>query len=118
LAYKKELTGINSFLIGNSKADKMNKIYQLFCNNAGIKKPKNIPKCLVYPIGFLLELIYTLFRFKKSPILTRGRVNMFYDNVEYSIKKANKKLKFKNKFGLNEAIKNTVDWYKKNNFID
>ncbi len=43
---------------------------------------------------------------------------MFYDNVEYSIKKANKKLKFKNKFGLNEAIKNTVDWYKKNNFID
>ena len=117
LALQKKLKGINCFLIGNNKVEKMNNIYKIFCREAGFKKPMNLSKWLVYPIGFILELFYILFNFKKPPILSRSRVNMFFDNIEYSTKKAKEVLGFENHFGLEDAIKKTVNWYKQNNFI-
>ncbi len=116
-AYKKHLVGINCILIGNEKAESMDKIYRLFCLEAGIRKPFNIPKILVYPIAFKLELLYTIFRAKKPPLLTRGRVNMFYDNIEFSVKKAEELLGFTNQYTLEEGIKKTVAWYKEQKLI-
>ncbi len=117
LAFQKKLKGINSFLIGNEKTEYMNKIYTLFCKEAGFKKPLNIPKAVIYPVAFILELFYTLFDIKTSPILTRSRVNMFYDNIGYSIEKAKNILKYKQEITLEEGIKRTVAWYKTNNYI-
>ncbi len=116
-AYKKQLKGINCFIIGNQKAEYMNRVYELFCSEAGIKKPANIPKTFIYPVAFMMELAYTLFRSNKPPLLTRGRVNMFYDNIEYSVKKAEKLLDFKNSYSLEEGIKKTVAWYKERGLI-
>lgn len=117
LVFQKKLNGIHSFLIGNKNAEKMDKIYTIFCREAGIKKPKNLAKWIIYPAGFALELFCTLINSKNPPLLTRGRVNMFYDNIEYSIKKAKTVLGFENKYNLEKAIKNTVNWYKENNYI-
>jgi 2-alkyl-3-oxoalkanoate reductase len=117
LAFQKKLTGINRTIIGNKNVDYADKIYSIFCNEAGIKKPKNIAKQIVYPIGFLLELIYTLFSIKNVPLLTRGRVNMFYDNIEYSTLKAEELLGFTNNFSIEEGIKKTVNWYKENSLV-
>lgn len=116
-AFKKKLNGINCILIGNQKAESMNKIYELFCTEAGIKKPLNIPKAIVYPAAFMMELLYTAFHVKKPPLLTRGRINMFYDNIEFSIKRAEQLLGFRNKYSLEEGIKKTVAWYKEQNLI-
>jgi len=116
-AYKKKLKGINSFIIGNQKSEYMNKIYELFCFEAGIKKPANIPKTLIYPVAFFMELLYTVCHSKKPPLLTRGRVNMFYDNIEYSVKKAEKILGYKNAYSLEEGIKKTVAWYREKRLI-
>ena len=82
-----------------------------------MKKPKNIAKQIVYPIGFLLELFYTIFSMKNAPLLTRGRVNMFYDNIEYSTLKAEELLGFTNDFSIEKGIKKTVEWYKENSLI-
>lgn len=117
LAYKKKLKGIHRIIIGNRERAKMDTLYSLFCKELGIKKPKNLSKVVSYPAGFLLELIYTLSASKKPPLLTRGRVNMFYDNIEYSVKKAEDLLSFKNKYSLEEGIKRTVNWYKERNLI-
>lgn len=117
LAFQKKLKGIHSFLIGNKIVCKLNSIYEMFCKETGLEKPKNMPKWIIYPIGFFLELLYTIINFKNPPLLTRGRVNMFYDNIEYSTKKAEKILGFKNEYDLKKSIKNTVNWYKKNNYI-
>ncbi|MCK4260313.1 MAG: NAD-dependent epimerase/dehydratase family protein [Halanaerobiales bacterium] len=117
LAFEKQLTGINCILIGNQKAESMDKIYKLFCSEAGIKKPLNILKAIVYPAAFIMELLYTIFNSKKPPLLTRGRVNMFYDNIEFSVKRAEQLLGFKNEYSLEEGIKKTVMWYKEQNFI-
>ncbi|PKM89530.1 MAG: NAD-dependent epimerase [Firmicutes bacterium HGW-Firmicutes-12] len=117
LAYTKQLIGTNCILVGNQQAESMEKIYRLFCLEAGIKKPGNIPKALTYPLAFLLELIYTVFHASKPPLLTRGRVNMFYDNIEFSIEKAKRLLGFTNDYTLEEGIKKTVKWYKEQGLI-
>lgn len=117
LAYKKELKGINSILVGNEHPENMNKIYQLFCSEAGFKKPGNMPKALTYPAAFFMELLFTLFNSPNPPLLTRGRVNMFYDNIEFSIEEAKKLLGFKNSFSLEEGVKRTVLWYKQQGLI-
>lgn len=117
LAYKKGLKGINSFIIGNKTAEYMDNIFALFCNEAGFKKPANAPKALFYPIGFAMELFYTLIDAKKPPALTRGRVNMFYDSIEYSVKKAEDVLGFKCEYTLGQGIAGAVKWYKENGYL-
>ena len=59
LAYRKQLTGLNCILVGNEQAESMDRIYGLFCSKAGLKKPRNLPKVLTYPVALLMELLYT-----------------------------------------------------------
>lgn len=117
MIFVKKLSGINRFIIGNEQAEPMDKIFSTFCKVAAIKKPINLPKFISYPLGFCLELLYTLFKMKHPPLLTRGRVNTFYDNIEYSINKARVEVGFKNEYTLEEGIKNTVIWYRENNLL-
>ncbi|MEL7564115.1 MAG: NAD-dependent epimerase/dehydratase family protein [Dehalobacterium sp.] len=117
LAYLHQLPGVQSIIIGNQEADKMDRIYGLFCEQAGVRKPLNMPKCISYPIGFFMEFIYTLFNLKSAPLLTRGRVNMFYDNIEYATAKAERLIGFKNKYGIEEGIERTVNWYQNQKLI-
>ena len=117
LACTSEIKGIERIIAGNRTAERMDLIYTLFCRELNKSKPKNLPKFLVYPAGFLSELIYTIVGAKKPPMLTRARVNMFYDNIEYSTEKARVILGFETKFPLAEAIRHTVEWYKREEFI-
>lgn len=117
IAYERKLEGVNAFIIGNKEVHLMDEIYKVFCDKAQIRKPRRLPKALVYPVAFFLELFYTLFRIKKPPLLTRGRVNMFYDNIEYSTKKADEVLGFVSIYSIEEGIQKTVDWYKRNKLI-
>ncbi len=117
LAYTKKLAGRHSILIGNKQTESMDRIYGLFCSEAGLKKPRNLPKALSYPVALLMELLYTLFNSQSPPLLTRGRVNMFYDNLEVSVEKAERILGFRNAFSLEEGIKRTVGWYKEQGLI-
>ena len=117
LAFRKGLSGVHKIIVGNKESEYMDTIYSTFCKELGIKKPVNIPKSIVYPIGFLMEFFAQLFNLKSPPLLTRSRVNMFYDNIEYSTKKAQGILLFTNKYTLKEGIKRTVKWYRDNNLI-
>ncbi|MDP2924460.1 MAG: NAD-dependent epimerase/dehydratase family protein [Candidatus Omnitrophota bacterium] len=112
LAFNKRLKGIQRIIIGDQVCEYMDNIFSLFCQYAGVKKPKLLPKWMVYPLGFFSELLYTICNVKSPPLLTRGRVNMFYDNIEYSTRNAEQVLGFKSRYSLNEGIKNTVTWYK------
>ncbi len=117
LAYTKKLAGTNCILVGNEKAESMDRIYGLFCSAAGLKKPGNLPKAFVYPAAFLMELIYTVIQTPSPPLLTRGRVNMFYDNIEFSVEKAKRILGFKNAYSLEDGIQRTVAWYKEQGLL-
>jgi nucleoside-diphosphate-sugar epimerase len=117
LAFKKRLSGINRIIVGNQKAESMDDICSAFCREANVKKPLNAPKWLVYPFALVMELLYTALSLKTAPLLTRGRVNMFYDNIEYSIEKARKLLGFTNNFDLKEGVGKTVQWYQKQQLL-
>lgn len=117
LAYQRDMKGINRFIIGNEQADYMDDLYRLFCEKAGLKKPMNVSKWMMYPIGFLMEFFHTSFGIQSPPLLTRGRVNMFYDNIQYLTKKANDVLGFQCEYSLERGIENTVAWYKENGYL-
>ena len=116
-AYIKRPAGISRFIIGNRKRIYMDRIYELFCSEMGVRKPGILPKYLVYPFAFVMELLYTVLAIKHPPLLTRGRVNMLYDNIEYSTRKAREELLFVNKYSIEEGIKKTIQWYKQNKLI-
>lgn len=115
LAFCKRLKGVQRIIIGDGICEYMDSILSKFCEYAEVSKPKLLPKWMVYPLGFLWELFYTIFNAPKSPLLTRGRVNMFYDSIEYSTSKAEQVLGFKSRCNLKEGIKKTVAWYKERN---
>lgn len=117
-AFEKRLDGINSFIIGNEQAPLMDYFYTVLCSEAGIKKPQRLPKAPLYPLAFILELVHTVLRIKTPPLLTRGRLNMFYDNIEYSTSKAKEQLGFEAEYSIEDGIERTVNWYRKHKLID
>lgn len=117
LAYKSNITGVHRIIIGNKEAELQENIYKIFCEKAGLKKPKNIPKTLIYPVALIMELFASLFKLKNPPLLTRGRVNMFYDNIEYNTIKAKKILGFETELNLEESIEKAVNWYKDKGYL-
>jgi nucleoside-diphosphate-sugar epimerase len=112
LAFQKRLKGVHRIIIGNPDSEYMDKIFGLFCKFADVKKPALLPKWVAYPPALVLESLFTIFNAKNPPVLTRGRVNMFYDNIEYSPRLAEEILGFKSRYSLDEGIRNTVNWYK------
>lgn len=116
-AFVKRPVGVNRILIGNARINRMEEIYSLFCKELGIKKPANLPKALVYPIGLLNELFAELFRLKKPPLLSRARVNMMYDNIAYNTERAERIISFRAEMPIETGIARTVQWYRNNNLI-
>lgn len=117
LAYKKGLTGINEFLACDKFAEYQQVIYGKFRKYAGYQAPILLPKSIIYLPALVMELLYTLFGSKKASLLTRARVNMFYDNIEYSAEKTIRELNYIPDYDLDEGIEKTVNWYKSNNYI-
>ncbi len=117
LVFQKQVSGMTRIIIGNREPENMQSIYDLFCREAGVKKPRNIPKWTIYPLALLLESLYALLQRNSPPLLTRSRVNMFYDSIGFSTVRAEKLLGFKNQISLEEGIHKTVQWYKKNNWL-
>jgi nucleoside-diphosphate-sugar epimerase len=117
LAAQKPLPGVERMLLGNPGPHPMHKIFRLFCIEAGLEPPRLLPKWAVYPPAMLLECIGTILRSRKSPLLTRGRVNMFYDSIGYSSDKAARLLGFTCQYTLEEGIHNTVQWYRDNGYL-
>lgn len=111
LAYQKSLPGIHRFIIGNENTEPMCDIYQKFCQAANLNFPRMLPKWVVYPIGFFMELFSTVLKRKSPPLLTRARVNMLYDSIAYKTEKAFQLLSFRCKTDTLSGIQKTVDWY-------
>lgn len=109
--------GFNSYIIGNKTINTQEEIFTLICREMGKRKSANLPKFVTWPIGFSAELFASLLNMKNPPFLTRARVNMFYDSICYSTQKAENELSFTCRYSLEEGIRNTVQWYKKNELI-
>jgi nucleoside-diphosphate-sugar epimerase len=117
LACTANLTGIRRIILGNPSTDKMDDIYRAFCREAGLKKPFLLPKIVTYPLGFILELAWHVMGIKTPPLLTRARVNLFYDSIGYNSAKSSELLHLDHLVPLEEGIRRTVKWYRENKFL-
>lgn len=117
LAYQKRLQGVNEFLAVAPRAEYQYQLFDLFCKKAGFKTLHRLPKPLTYPPAFLTELLYTVFRIKSTPLISRARVNTFYDNIEYSSEKLCRELGFVPDYTFEESVDNTISWYKENKYL-
>jgi nucleoside-diphosphate-sugar epimerase len=117
LAAQRKVRGVERIIIGSPTAQPMHRVFGLFCQEAGLAPPRSLPKWALYPVGFGLELAYCLARARRPPLLTRGRVNMFYDSIQYATDKARRILGFECNHALEDGIRRTVGWYKANHFL-
>jgi nucleoside-diphosphate-sugar epimerase len=84
----------------------------------GIKPPKwSVPFHLAYFMAFLMEVLYKVLRIKSAPLLTRYRISNGGRDYHFSIEKAISVLQFKPAIALDEAIRQTVSWYKRHRKI-
>lgn len=114
---QKKLPGIHRIILSSPVNERMDRILEQYCRFAGVRKPWPLPKWLLYGPATLLEFVYTIAKVKHPPVLTRGRVNMFTDNLEFSSEKARTLLGFTASTPLEDGIRKTVDWYKANGFL-
>jgi len=117
LASQKRLPGVERFIIGAETAEPMHQVFGQFCREAGLPTPCLLPKWGTYPVAFALEMACTLARSRQPPLLTRSRVNMFYDSICYSTAKARRLLGFQCDHTLEQGIRQTVAWYKNNDYL-
>jgi nucleoside-diphosphate-sugar epimerase len=117
LAYKSNLKGIHKILAVDPEPKLQYQLLDALTEEAGLAKPKRIPKSTIYPPAFILEALYKLIGIDTPPPISRARVNIFYDNIEYSCKKAQHLLGFTPDHTFQEGVANTVKWYKENNLL-
>lgn len=114
---KKDLTGINIFIIGNEYPPLAKEYIENYAKSLGAKAPKSIPEGFFQPVGFILEALYKLLRKKNAPLLTRARVKMLYCNNIYDVSKAENELGFIAQTPLAQGIEDTVRWWKENQYL-
>ncbi|MBU0676442.1 MAG: NAD-dependent epimerase/dehydratase family protein [Proteobacteria bacterium] len=117
LAYQQKIPGVERIIIGNRESELMATTHTLFCREAGFVRPRHMPKWPLYPVAFFLELAYGICHSGTAPLLTRGRLNMMYDNIKYSTSKASSLLNFTSRYSLEEGVRRTVQWYKEKGLI-
>jgi dihydroflavonol-4-reductase len=88
-------------------------LFPLFAEKLGIPaKPLAIPKLLVMPAAFLVDLLhFTVWR-KKMPIFSTYIVQTATHDLHFSSQKARREIGFKTQVELHEGLKRTVEWYK------
>ncbi len=117
LVLRKNLRGINIFIIGNEDPPLAREYLRIFSQELGKKLPAYIPEIIFAPIGFFLELCYKMFKKNEAPMLTRARAKVFYCNNIFEPSKAKNELGFIARTPLEIGIKKTVRWYRQNGFL-
>jgi nucleoside-diphosphate-sugar epimerase len=112
----KGLTGINIFNVGSKKVNTLTQFWGEICKKLRRTNPIYLPKWIIYPIGLMMELTYTLFGSKKAPLLTRARVNMGYSNNIYDTKKIHSLIRFK-ETKLSDGVSETIKWWRDNGYL-
>lgn len=104
------------YIITNEKTYSFKEIIRAISNEVGkkvfiIKIPKLIAQIIIAP----MELMSKIFKFK--PIFTLKRIESMTANRVFSVEKAKKDLKYKQEISMEEGIKETIAWYKSNNYL-
>ena len=91
----------------------MKYFYNKICENLKVKPPKtNIPYKAAFPFVSLIDLIHRIFLRKIFPKVCIYTLKVAKYNLYFKSDKAKKELGFESKVPIDDAIKQTVEWYK------
>lgn len=97
--------------VTDGNRETLKEMFTAIAKEFGVKpKFKNIPAPIAKFTASLVELIYKLFRIKKDPLITKFSVWQNCVDYSFNITKL-KKIGFKPKISMKNAIKKTVEWY-------
>lgn len=88
-------------------------LFTLFADKLGIPvKVKSIPKLLLYPIAFTIDLVYMTLLRNKMPIISTYIVNTATHNIHFTAAKAVNQIGYTPQVKLNQGLQKTVEWYR------
>jgi len=112
-ATKNEAIG-ETFIISDGLDINWKQFIEKICQELQSPKPRiSINFKIAYAMAILMESIYKLFHIKTAPLITRYRICNAGRDYHFSIEKAQKILGFFPRIDIDEAIRTTVEWYKK-----
>ena len=104
------------YILTGAEAITLNQFVQEIADVLDAPFPKlRLPVMPVYWAGYLCELICKPLGI--DPPLYRRRVDFFRKDRSFDTSKARQQLSFVPKTKLNQAIKLTADWYRKNGYL-
>jgi nucleoside-diphosphate-sugar epimerase len=103
--------GIRVYHVGPREVPLQYEYFAKFARQLGIRQPRPMPRWLLLPFVFLLELLYRCFRSKTPPLLTRARLEMFYASNVYDTQAMARDLEFTADTPLEWGVRVTVRWW-------
>jgi len=115
LAFKKNKKSCERFIVVSEPQPSFNELIDSI--DSSMKKKAvilHMPKSIFIFAGYLFEKLGNLFNF--APLINSVRARSMTSNRIYNIDKI-KKLGYKQENNLQDSIKKTINWYKKNAYI-
>jgi len=79
-----------------------------------VKAPKlSVPYWFMYPLVYLLEAVYKLFKSREAPILTLYRIRIMHKDLAFSNKRMKDEIGYEPPLSLEKTVDSTIDFYKK-----
>lgn len=106
-----------TYIIAGERFVSFNELVELIANALDVKKPKmRFPFFWpVWAAALLCEIV--CYPLRIDPPIFRRRVDIFRKDRAFDISKARNELGFEPKVGLEEGIKKTAEWYKKEGYL-
>ncbi len=117
LAYENENAVGEKYILGGDAPVSLNQWVKIIALHASVElKNVSVPYPLVRAAAVACEMVCKPFNIE--PPLFRRRVDFFVKNRAFSIDKARRELGYEPKVGLDEGSKLTLEWYKKEGWIE
>ena len=85
---------------------------ELLCSGIGASPPTfSVPYWLIFPVVWIWEKLWRLFKVKKPPLLTVYRLSIQRRNWDFNGNKIIEQLGFQPRYSFDEGMQNTFDWY-------
>ena len=86
---------------------------EMFAAALGVNAPRlSVPFTVAHALGYASEKLYHVLKISSPPMITRYRVSNAGRDYHFSIDKARRLLGYNPAVNFEDAVKNTVHWYK------
>ncbi len=114
IAAKHEKAAGEIFIISDGWELTWRELMERFCDELGVKHPwLSIPYPVANMVAGIMENVWRKLKLKDDPPITKYRASLMKDDLFFVPDKAKKILGYEPIIDLNEAVKRTVNWYKR-----